>query len=297
VPDSTWNPPTGPPNSAPLRPAEARRELADALDAARARDRELRAELVALATARVQARDRLAAASDEAAESRTLGKRALTRSNQSARDGQRADAAKLTAAARVFAMRLRDARARVASLERQLAAQAERAQRAEAALSENVGRLQAVAAARLPALSGRRAARAEREIDEVVVAISAPADDQVAMAAEAARTAADEALLAGPGGEVEVAPVTDDELESEVDLEGADEVLDELRAELGLGPVPDPVDAPSPAGGQAAGPDPAAAHGGTEATPGSATAPGSGTPRGTATPAGDAAPPVPAARR
>jgi hypothetical protein len=293
VPDSTWNPPTGPPYGAPLRPADARRELVEALDEALARDRELRAELVALATARVQAHHRLAAATDEAAEARTLGKRALTRSNQSARDGQRADAAKLTAAARVFAMRLRDARAQVAGLERQLAAQAEQAQRAEAALAENVGRLQAVAAARLPALSSRRAVRAEREIDEVVAAISAPPDDQMAMAAEAARTAADEAAQAGPGGEVEVAPVTDDELESEVDLEGADEVLDELRAELGLGSVRDPADAPPPAGGA----DPAAEPGGTGATPGSATGPGSGPSRGTATPAGDAAPPVPAARR
>jgi hypothetical protein len=272
VPDSTWNPPTGPPYGAPLRPADARRELAEALDAARARDGELRAELVALATARVRARDRLAAATDEAAEARTLGKRALTRSNQSARDGQRADAAKLTAAARVFAMRLRDARAEVAGLERQLAAQAERARRAEAELAANAGRLRAVAAARLPLLSARRAARAESEVDEVVAALSAPPDDQVARATEAARVAADEATRAVPGSEVEVAPVTDDELESEVDLEGADEVLDELRAELGLGSAPDPVDAPSAAPGQAADTEPV-------------------------TPSGDASPPVPAARR
>jgi hypothetical protein len=215
----------------------------------------------------VQARRRLAAATDEAAEARTLGKRALTRSNQSARDGQRADAAKLTAAARVFAKRLRDARELVAALERQLAAQAEQAQRAEAALVENVGRLRAVAAARLPLLSGRRAARAEREVEDAVAALGAPLDDQIARAAEAARAAADEAALPGPVGEVEVAPVTDDELESEVDLESADEVLDELRAELGLGAAPDTADAPPSAPGQQA------------------------------APAGDSSPPVPASRR
>jgi hypothetical protein len=272
VPDSTWNPPTGPPYGAPLRPADARRELAEAIDAAVARDRELRADLVALATARVQARARIAAATDEAAEARTLGKRALTRSNQSARDGQRADAAKLTAAAQVFAIRLRDAREQVAALERQLTAQAEQAQRAEAALAENVGRLRAIAAARLPLLSGRRAARAEHDVEEVVAALSAPPDDQVALAVEAARTAADQAARTGPTGEVAVAPVADDELEREVDLASADEVLDELRAELGLGTATDAADVPSPAPGPPEGTDAAA-------------------------PAGDSSRPVPAARR
>ncbi len=210
--NSSWNAPTGPPNGAPVRPGDARRDIDDAIQHARAHDRELRAEVVAIAGARVRASDRLAAATDEAGEALRLAKRALTRSNESARAGQRADAAKWTAAAQVFAMRLRDARAEVAALEDRLAAASDQAQRAEQALAENVGRLQAVAAARLPTLSGRKAGRAQREVDEVVVAIGAPTADLVDQATLAARAAVDSVEPPAGGDPAEV-PMSDDDLE------------------------------------------------------------------------------------
>lgn len=240
--ENAWNPPTGPPNGVPVRSADARREIDAALDAARARDRTLRADVVAIATARVHASDRLAVATEEAAEARSLAKRALTRSNESARAGQRADAAKWTAAAQVFAMRLRDAREQVKALEMRLATAADQARRTEIALDENVGRLEAVVVSRLPMLSGRKASRAERAVDEVVAAISVPTGDLVAGAAEAAR-AADQQAAADGGA---AAPVSDDDLEHEVDFEGADAILDELRSELGL-PVPAASGPPDPA--------------------------------------------------
>ncbi len=281
MPDTTWNPPTGPPNGVPLRPADARRELTEALDAAQARDRELRAELVALATARVRVGDRLSAATGEATDARELAKRALTRSRESARDGQRADAARWTAAAQVFAVRLVDARALVADLERQLAAGAERAQWAETALDVNVGRLQAVAAARLPLLTGRRGGRAQVEVDETVAALAVSADEEVARAIDAAR--ADAARAAETPSPVDVAPVSDDDLDAEVDLGRADDVLDELRSELGLGPPAAGAGATAP---RSAAPDPASSSG-----PASASGPAGAA--GTEGPS----PPVHAARR
>ena len=107
-----WNPPTGPPNDVPLRPADARREVAQAIETAQARDRELRAEIAALARRGIEVCGAIEDSTAEAAESRDLAKRALERAEESARAGQRADAARLTDAARVFALRLRDARAR-----------------------------------------------------------------------------------------------------------------------------------------------------------------------------------------
>jgi hypothetical protein len=233
VPDMSWNPPSGPPNGAPIRPSDARREIEEAIDATGARDRELRAELVEIVTARSVAVGRIGAAAAEADEARGLAKRALMRAHESARAGQRTDAGKWTAAAQVFAMRLRDGRETVAALEGEIAAADERAHRVETALAENVGRLEAVVAARLPLVGGRKAARLQQAVAEVVAAASAPPGDLVARTMESIRVGAD--TNAGDTDEHgQVAPVADDDLERELDVESTDEILDELRAELGL---------------------------------------------------------------
>ena len=88
MPDS-WNPPTGPPNGAPVHPADAKREIDDAVATARAHDHELRARAVALAGSRVEAAHRLEVATTEADDARTLAKRALGRANESARGSAR----------------------------------------------------------------------------------------------------------------------------------------------------------------------------------------------------------------
>ena len=230
--ETSWSPPTGPPNGAPVRPADARHEIELAIDQARRHDRELRAEIVAASTARTRAADTLEAASAEIGAARSLAERALRQANDATRSGQRADAAKLTGAARVFALRLRDARRQVATLEQQVAAATQRTQQAHTALSENVGRLKAVAAARLPVLSGRKAGRAQHAVGEAVAALSAPTSDLLTRGAEVARAALDDEAAAG-----EVVPVAEDDLETEVDLDGADAILDELRDEIGL-PAP-----------------------------------------------------------
>jgi hypothetical protein len=172
VSSSMWNPPTGPPNGVPLRPAEARREVEAAVAAARARDAELRAAIAAEAGRSIHTAAALDAAAAEADDAAELAMRALERSHQSARAGQRAEAAKWTAAAQVFAMRLRDARARVAALEAETAAGTERTRRAEVGLTENVRRLEAVLAARLPMVPGRKGARLQAAADEAVAGLS-----------------------------------------------------------------------------------------------------------------------------
>src|SRR5690606_28810406 len=106
----------------PVRPAEARREIEAAIERARRHDRELRDQVVGAAAARVRAADALPAAGGEADHARSLALRALRRAHDAARAGQRAEAAKLTGAARLFALRLRDARDRVQALDRQMAA-------------------------------------------------------------------------------------------------------------------------------------------------------------------------------
>jgi hypothetical protein len=240
-----WSPPTGPPNDVRLRPAEARRQITQAIEAAQARDRELRGQIAALTIRRVELGVELAAAVEDAAEARELAKRALLRSDESARVGQRADAARWTDAARVFALRVRDARARAAALEAQIPGCVAALRRTEAAMKANVAHLNQVALARLASLNPRKAARLQQDVEDAKAEVSAPVDFLVAATEREARAALEAAgALASAAPTV---PVDVDDLEDEVDLAAADPLIEELRAELAPAePVPEEP-APPPA--------------------------------------------------
>jgi hypothetical protein len=233
-----WNPPTGPPNDVPLRPADVRREIAHAIEAAQTRDRELRGEIAALARRGIEAAGEAEDAAADAAEAQELAKRALQRSEESARAGQRADAARWTGAARVFALRLRAARARLAGIEPEGPVLAARRQRAESALAANVAGLNQVAVARLASLSARKAAKLQAAVDEAAAALAEPTGGVVAAAERDARAAREESAAGHAPAGGDTAGVEEDDLEDEVDLAAADPLLDELRGELGLGAEP-----------------------------------------------------------
>jgi len=225
-----WNPPTGPPYDARLRPAEARRQIAEAIEAAQARDRELREEISVLTTRRVELTVELAAAADDEAKARDLAKRALVQSGESARAGHRAEATRWDGAARVFALRMRDARARIEALEAQLPEAAAAIARVRSAMVANAAHLNQVAVARLATLNARKAARLQEAVEDAKAEVSAPVDFLVAASEREARAALEAAgALAAAAPPV---PVDDDDLEGEVDLSAADALLDELRAEL-----------------------------------------------------------------
>jgi hypothetical protein len=246
-----WNPPTGPPNDVRLRPAEARRQIAEAIEAAQARDRELREEISVLTTRRVELTVELAAAAGDEAKARDLAKRALVQSGESARAGHRAEATRWDGAARVFALRMRDARARVEALEAQLPEVAAAIARVRSGMVANAAHLNQVAVARLATLNARKAARVQQAVEDAKAEVSAPVDFLVAASereARAALEAAGDLAAAAPP-----VPVDDDDLEGQVDLSAADALLDELRAEL----APDePVAEAASPGEPAPDPDP-----------------------------------------
>jgi hypothetical protein len=242
MPPSTWNSP-----GQPVRPAEARHLIEEALVAARTRDRQLRDEIARAVSQRVEADCDLEDAGRESSESRKLAVRALARADEAAKAGQRADAARWTDAARVFAMRWRDADARAEVRKAELVELDEQRQRAEAGIAANAGALRQAADARLAGLSGRRRGKLAAEVDEAVSAIGAPATDLVARAERAAR-AAREAAPVTPEGEPAPAHVRAlGALEDEVDLESVDPLLDELRAEMDRGEKRQGTAGPRPA--------------------------------------------------
>jgi hypothetical protein len=229
VTGSSWNPPTGPPNGVPVGAAEARQEIDAAVAAARGRDAEVRAWVAEAVVRRVMAAERLPIAEEDVADALVLARRALRTADESARAGQGAEAARLRGAARVFALRLRDARQEVARLERHIAAATERIAWAERTVAENAGRLEAVALARLPALRGRKALKAQSVVDDTVAEVRRPLDETIARATDEARAA-----LAADEVDDTMPVVGDDELESELDFEAAEEILAELANALDL---------------------------------------------------------------
>jgi hypothetical protein len=240
-----WNPPTGPPNDVRLRPAEARRQIFEAIEAAQARDRELREEISALTARRVELAVELAAAVEDEVGARELAKRALVQSDESAGQGQRADAARWSGAARVFALRMRDARARAAALEAQMPECAAAVARVQSAMAANAAHLNQVAVVRLASLNARKAARLQEAVEDAKAEVSAPVDFLVAASEREARAALEAAgafASAAP-----TVPVDVDDLEHEVDLDAADPLLDELRAELAPDePAPEADETASP---------------------------------------------------
>jgi len=296
VTGSPWNPPTGQPNDVPVRPVDARRDIEDAIAAARLVDRDLRARAMAAATDRARAAAELPGVAERADEARRLAERALTGEHDARRGGRRDEAARYEGAARVFALRLRDARAEHEALERRIAAATEEIDRVRRDCEENAGRVEAVAAARLPMLRGRKAARTRQLVDDVLGELRRPIDDLVAQAEAAARDAAARDVEA-PVDPAELA-VADEDLERELDLDAADAILADLRAELGLGDAGsrDPGDGERGGEEEDAG-GPRGAAGAPDGDPAGESAEASGGgrgPQGSTPPAGQR--PVPAAR-
>ncbi len=248
MPPSTWNAP-----GQPVRPADARRAIEVALVAARTRDRQLRDEIARAVARRVEAARDLEAAGRESSDARTLAGRALARADEAARAGQRADVTRWTDAARVFAMRWRDADARAETRRAELVALDEQRQRAEAGIAANAGALRQAADARLAGLAGRRVGKLAATVDEAVAAIGAPATDLIARAEQGARAAHDAAPVAPDGSPAPAHVPTLGVLEDEVDMESVDPQLDELRAELGLGERRTGTAGPRPAPSRGAG--------------------------------------------
>ncbi len=226
-----WNPPTGPPNDVRLRPADARRQVTQAISAAQARDRELRDEVAAL-TARAawswRPSWRPRSPPPPSPASWPSGRSCAPRSRPGKASGPTPPAGPTPPGS--SPLRMRDARARAAALEPQVPGSVAAVERAKAAMVANAAHLNQVALARMVALNPRKAARLQEEVEDAKAEVSAPVDFLVAATEREARAALEAAgALATAAPTV---PVALDDLEDEVDLAAADPLLDELRAEL-----------------------------------------------------------------
>src|SRR5690606_22275040 len=158
---------------------------------------------------------------ERADEARRLAERALTGEHDARRGGRRDEAARYEGAARVFALRLRDARAEHEALERRIAAATEEIDRVRRDCEENAGGVAAGGPwARLPLGRGRKAAGPRQLAADVLGELRRPIGALVAQAGAPARDAA--AREVGAPVDPAVLAVADEDLELELGLDAAD---------------------------------------------------------------------------
>jgi len=133
-------------------------------------------------------------------------------------------------------------------------------------MTANAAHLDQVAVARLASLPARKAGRMQEAVADAKADVTAPIDFLVAASEREARAALEAAGALASAAPV--VPVDEDDLEDEVDLDAADPLLDELRAELAPEDAQDPApspEEPSPPSAKAS--PPPAANGGTNPRP------------------------------
>jgi phage shock protein A len=223
-------------------------EIEAAINEARQQDKVLRNEAAKVIAHRTRVADEVEEASKEVAEARELAKQALLKADEATRAGNAAEAQKWTSAAQTIAMRLQASQKNADAMQQQLVLADQQAQQAQSAVRNNAMRLEEVAAKRMQMLGQLQAAKVQETVNQAMATINAKVggdapsleeiedkiQDRMAAAAAQAQLDAD-----SPDGVIA-------ELERSVDLSGANDTLDDLRAELGLDAPTAAAEIPAP---------------------------------------------------
>jgi phage shock protein A len=239
-------------------------EIEAAIAEARKNDQSLRNEAAKVIAHRTRVADEVEDTAKEVGEAKELARQALLKSDAAMKAGNSADADKWNAAAQSIAMRLQASQKNLDSMQQQLTIADQQAERAKQAVHDNAMRLEEITAKRMEMLGQLEQAKMQESVNKAMASINssvggdAPSlkeiEDKIEdrMAEAMAKT---ELTAESPEGAMA-------ELEREVDLASANSALDDLRAELGLGPAPTAGTGASDAAGS-----PAPASSATEAPP------------------------------
>jgi phage shock protein A len=212
-------------------------EIEQAISEARKRDQELRNQAAKVVAHRVQLESKIEDAADNVGSARELAKKALLKAEESRVAGNVEEAEKWTRSAQSLAMRLQASESNLDSLKKQYETAMDQAEKAKSAVSQNALRLQELAAKRLELLGALQQAKMQETVNDAVNAMSETLDDEIpslARVEEKIEVRKSEAMA-----HAELREATPEGAESElreaVSLARADEKLEELKAELGLG--------------------------------------------------------------
>lgn len=215
-------------------------EIEAAIADARKNDQSLRNEAAKVIAHRTRVADEVEDTAKEVGEAKELARQALLKSDAAMKAGNTADAEKWNAAAQSIAMRLQASQKNLDSMQQQLTVADQQAEQAKQAVHDNAMRLEEITAKRMEMLGQLEQAKMQESVNKAMASI----DSSVGGDAPSLKEIEDkiEDRMAEAMAKTELAAETPEgamaELEREVDLASANSALDDLRAELGLGPAP-----------------------------------------------------------
>lgn len=215
-------------------------EIEAAIDEARKNDQNLRNEAAKVIAHRTRVADEIQDLAEQVAESKELARQALLKSDAALQAGNAVDAEKWNKAAQSIAMKLTAAQNNLDSMQQQLLTADQQAEQAKAAVQNNAMRLEEISSKRLEMLGQLEQAKMQESVNKAMASINATVGGDAPSLQEIEDKIRDR--MAEAKAKTELTAVTPEgviaELEREVDLASASGALDELRAELGLGPAP-----------------------------------------------------------
>jgi phage shock protein A len=216
-------------------------QIEAAINEARDRDRTLRNEAAKVIAHRSKVADDVEDYAQEVAEAKELAKQALLKADAATKAGNAAESARWTQGAQAIALRLQASQSNLDSMRKQLVNADQQAQQAKDAVHSNAMRLQEVAAKRMEMLGQLEAAKMQESVNSAMASINSTVGEEAPSLQEIEDKI--ESRMAEAQAQTELTASTPEgalaQLEADVNLAEADSALDELRAELGLGPAPE----------------------------------------------------------
>jgi phage shock protein A len=242
-------------------------EIEAAINEARENDQNLRNEAAKVIAHRTRVADEVEEMAKEVGEAKELARQALLKSDGAMKAGNTADGEKWNAAAQSIAMRLQASQKNLDSMQQQLTIADQQAEQAKQAVHDNAMRLEEITAKRMEMLGQLEQAKMQESVNKAMAAIDASVGGEAPSLKEIEDKIQDR--VAEAMAKTELTAETPEgamaELEREVDLASANSALDDLRAELGLGPAPAVGTASSEAATPSATPSSAPSSSATEA--------------------------------
>lgn len=215
-------------------------EIEAAIAEARKNDQSLRNEAAKVIAHRTRVADEVEDTAKEVGQAKELARQALLKSDAAMKAGSTADAEKWNAAAQSIAMRLQASQKNLDSMQQQLTVADQQAERAKQAVHDNAMRLEEITAKRMEMLGQLEQAKMQESVNKAMASINASVGGDAPSLKEIEDKIEDR--MAEAMAKTELTAETPEgamaELEREVDLASANSALDDLRAELGLGPAP-----------------------------------------------------------
>jgi phage shock protein A len=215
-------------------------EIEAAINEARENDQSLRNEAAKVIAHRTRVADEVEEMAKEVGEAKELARQALLKSDAAMKAGNTVDAEKWNAAAQSIAMRLQASQKNLDSMQQQLTIADQQAGHAKQAVHDNAMRLEEIAAKRMEMLGQLEQAKMQESVNKAMASIDASVGGEAPSLKEIEDKIQDR--MAEAMAKTELTAETPEgamaELEREVDLASANSALDDLRAELGLGPAP-----------------------------------------------------------